>query len=71
MNNTVFGKTKENVKKHRDAKLVTTEIRRNYLLSERNYHAANFFSEKFISNRNKKQQLNYTWTNLFIWEGQY
>ena len=60
MNNTVFGKTKKNVKKHRDAKLVTTETRRNYLLSERNYHAANFFSEKCISNRNKKQQLNYT-----------
>ena len=42
INNAVFGKTMENVRKHRDFKLVTTERRRNYLASESNYHSAKF-----------------------------
>ena len=36
MSNVVFGRTMENVRKHIDIKLVTTERRRNYLLSEPN-----------------------------------
>ena len=45
MNNAVFEKTMENVRKHRDIKLVTKERRRNYLVSEANYHTTKFFTE--------------------------
>ena len=38
MNNTVLGKNMENVRKHRNIKFVKTERRRNYLVSEPNYH---------------------------------
>ena len=40
MNNVVFGKTMENIRKHRDTKLVTTDKKRNQLASEPNYHSA-------------------------------
>ena len=49
MNNAVFGKTMENVRKYRDMKLVTTERRRNYLVSEPNYHTTNFFTESLLA----------------------
>ena len=42
INNAIFGKTMETVTKHRDIKPVTTEARRNYLVSEPNY-TTNFF----------------------------
>ena len=38
MNNSVFGNTMKNVRKHIDIKLVTTDERRNQLVSEPNYH---------------------------------
>ena len=43
MNNAVFRKTMQNVRNYRDIKLDTTEIRRNYLVSEPNYQTTKFF----------------------------
>ena len=43
MNNVVFGKTIENVKKHRDIKVVATNKIWNYLMWEPNYHTKNGF----------------------------
>ena len=51
MNNAAFGKTMENVRKHRGIKLVTTERRRNYLASETNYHTTKFFTENLLAIR--------------------
>ena len=41
INNLVFGKTMESVRKHRDIKLVTTDERKSYLVSGPNYHTTN------------------------------
>ena len=49
MNNSVFGKTMENVRNHRDIKLVTTNERRNISVSERNYHSTKHFSENLLA----------------------
>ena len=45
MNNAVFGKTMENIRKHRNIKLVTTDKKRSKLVSEPNYHTINLISE--------------------------
>ena len=57
MNNAVFGKTMENVRKHRDIKLVTTDKRRNQLASEPNYHTTNHFSENLMAIEMKKTKV--------------
>ena len=49
MNNAVFGKTMENVRKHRDIKLVTIERRKDYLVSEPNYHTTKLFTENLLA----------------------
>ena len=45
MNNSVFGKTMENIRKYRDIKLVTTDKKRSKLVSEPNYQIINLISE--------------------------
>ena len=57
MNNAVFVKTMENVRKHKDIKLVPTEKRRNYLVSEQNYHTTKFFMDNLLAIEMKKTQI--------------
>ena len=56
MNNSVFGKTIENVRKHRDIKLVTTDEKRNKLVSEPNYHTTKRISENMLAVEMKKKK---------------
>ena len=49
MNNSVFGKTMENIRNHRDIKLVTTNDRRKKLVSEPNYHTCKHFSNHLMA----------------------
>ena len=56
MNNAVLGKTMENVRKHRDIKLVTTDKRRNQLASEPNYYTTKYFSENLLAIEMKKKK---------------
>ena len=60
MNNSVFGKTMENVRNHRDIRLVTTYERRKKLVSEPNYHTTKHFSENLaaIEMRKTKVKMN-------------
>ena len=57
MNNSLFGKTMENIGKHRDIKLVTTKERRNKLVSEPNYHTVKHFSEYLLAIEMKKTKV--------------
>ena len=57
MNNSVFGKTMVNVRKHKDIKLVTTEERRSKLVSEPNYHTTRHFSENLLAIEMKKTKV--------------
>ena len=48
INSSAFRKTMENVRKHRDIKLITTDKRRKYLVSESNYDATIFFLKIYL-----------------------
>ena len=53
----LFGKNMENVRKYGDIKLVTTEKRRNHLVSEPNYQTTKLFTEKLLAIEMKKTQI--------------
>ena len=57
MNNAVLGKAMENVRKHRDIKVVTRDKRRNQLVSEPNFHTRNWFSENLVAIEMKKTKV--------------
>ena len=56
MNNAVLRKTMENVRNHRDIKIVTTNRQRNRLASEPNYHTTKRISENLLIMEMKKQK---------------
>ena len=60
MNNSVFGKTSEIVRNHRDIKLVTSDKRRNTLVSEPNYHSPKKFPEHLLAIEMKKTKVKVT-----------
>ena len=57
INNAVFGKTMENITKHRDIKLVTTDKRKNQLASESNSHTTKYFLENLMAIKKKKTKV--------------
>ena len=59
-----LGKTMENVRKHRDIKLVTTDKRRNQLVSEPNYHITKQFSENLLAIEMKKTKVKMNKANI-------
>ena len=60
INNSVFGKTMENVRNHMDIKLATSDKRRKRLVSELNYHLHKNFSEHLMAIEMKKIRVKMT-----------
>ena len=57
MNNSVFGKMIENVRKRRDIKLIVTEERRKKLTSESNYESCTTFSDELMAIEMRKTSI--------------
>ena len=55
--NSIYGKTVQNDRKHRDIKLVTTEYKRNKLASEPNYHFTKCISKHLLVMEVKKTEV--------------
>ena len=60
MNNSVFGKSVENVRNHRNIKLVTSDKRRKRLVSEPNYYSNKKFSDHLMAIEMKKRRVKMT-----------
>ena len=67
MNNAVFGKAMENVRNHRDIKLVNTHEQMIKLVSKPNLHNLTCFSENLIAIEMKKTEV---FLNKLIYIGQ-
>ena len=57
MNNSIFGKTMEIVRNHRDIEIVTSNRQRNKLVSEQNYHTTKYISENLLIIEIKKMEV--------------
>ena len=57
MNNSVFGKTMENVRNHRDIRVVKTDKKRSILASEPNYHSTKYISKDLLIMEMKKVEV--------------
>ena len=57
MNNSVFGKTMENIWKHKYIKLVTTNRRKSKLASKPNYHKTKWFPENLLATEMRKTKV--------------
>ena len=55
--NSIYGKTVQNDRKHRDIKLVTAECKRNKLASEHNYHSTKCISKHLLVMEMKKTEV--------------
>ena len=57
MNYSVFGKTMENIRNHRDIRVVTTDKRRSILASEPNYHSTKYISKDLLIMEMRKTEV--------------
>ena len=57
LNNSFYGKTMENVRKHRDIRLINTENKRSKLASEPNYYSTKHISENLLIMEMKKRDV--------------
>ena len=57
MNNSVFGKTMEDVRNHRDIRVITTDKRKSILASESNYHSTKYISKDLLIMEMKKAEV--------------